>query len=318
MAGRNVGVAMDFSPCSKHALKWALHNIIREGDHLILINVQGHVEYEHGETQLWEATGSPQFLKFIEGSHIQIQDALSFGFCIICAHDEFPRIDFVTCRNDRETFVAIFFSFCLPVHKIESVLNTEKMFWHRDPVRCLLDWQNNALSLGSVPSTFLLTSSPRLETVVDDFEYISKHADLLSETAAYIQYLEICSIIVVPWRGFPAFYQHTLLSVSIIPLADFADPYTAKKYEVKADQETLDLLEFAAKQKGILVGVKIYWGDAREKICAAVENIPLDCLVMGSRGLGKIKRAILGSVSNYVVRDAPCPVTVVKGPEQHT
>lgn len=55
---RRLGVAVDFSPCGKVALKWALDNMVRKGDHLILINVQKDVYYEGGETQLWEATGS--------------------------------------------------------------------------------------------------------------------------------------------------------------------------------------------------------------------------------------------------------------------
>lgn len=40
----------------------------------------------------------------------------------------------------------------------------------------------------------------------------------------------------------------------------------------------------------IEVLLKIFWGDAREKICEAVNSIPLDCLIMGNRGLGTIKR----------------------------
>lgn len=35
-----------------------------------------------------------------------------------------------------------------------------------------------------------------------------------------------------------------------------------------------------------------------------------DAIVIGTRGRGGIKRALLGSVSDYVVRNAPCPVVV--------
>lgn len=37
-----------------------------------------------------------------------------------------------------------------------------------------------------------------------------------------------------------------------------------------------------------------------------------DMIVMGSRGLGVVKGVLLGSVSQYVVEQAACPVLVVK------
>ncbi|XP_042950350.1 uncharacterized protein LOC122282466 [Carya illinoinensis] len=88
--------------------------------------------------------------------------------------------------------------------------------------------------------------------------------------------------------------------------------YPSEKYGVKRDPETLDIVNTTAMQKHIMVISKIYWGDAREKICEAIDKIPLSCLVIGNRGLSKLKRAILGSVSNYVVNNGSCPVTVVK------
>ncbi|CAL9781871.1 unnamed protein product [Musa acuminata subsp. burmannicoides] len=157
-ADRRVGVAMDFSPCCKAALRWAVENVVRDGDHLVVVNVQKEGCYEEGEMQLWETTGSP-----------------------------------------------------------------------------------------------------------------------------------------------------------FIPLMEFSDPGIAKKYGVKPDAETLDILNTVARQKEIVVLMKIYWGDAREKICEAIDTIPLSCLIIGNRGHGGIKRLLLGSVSNHVVNNGTCPVTVVKG-----
>ena len=43
-----------------------------------------------------------------------------------------------------------------------------------------------------------------------------------------------------------------------------------------------------------------------------IETTKPDMAIIGSRGLGKLKRLLLGSVSRYLVENAPCPVMVVK------
>jgi len=98
----------------------------------------------------------------------------------------------------------------------------------------------------------------------------------------------------------------------LIPLSEFSNPITAKKYGAKPDAETLDLLNTIAQEKEVMVVIKVLWGDPREKLCHAINDMPLSCLVIGSRGLGKLKRVLLGSVSDYIVNNATCPVTVVK------
>ncbi len=43
-----------------------------------------------------------------------------------------------------------------------------------------------------------------------------------------------------------------------------------------------------------------------------LEDHPIDLVIMGSRGLGVVKGVLMGSVSQYVVEQAKCPVLVVK------
>ncbi|XP_062181171.1 universal stress protein PHOS32-like [Phragmites australis] len=158
MAGRNIGVAVDFSPCSKSALRWAAANLAASGDRLILIHVKSSYQYEQGVAHLWEHDGSP-----------------------------------------------------------------------------------------------------------------------------------------------------------LIPLVEFSDPRVSKMYGVAPDRETLEILTRAAScQKGVQVFAKVLWGDPGKKLTEALQRIPLQWLVVGSRGLSAVKRVLMGSVSSYVVKHAACPVTVVR------
>lgn len=61
---RRLGVAVDFSACSRKALKWAVDNLVRDEDHLVLITVQPDGYYEEGEKQLWATTGSRKLLLY--------------------------------------------------------------------------------------------------------------------------------------------------------------------------------------------------------------------------------------------------------------
>ncbi|CAL9023934.1 unnamed protein product, partial [Prunus brigantina] len=56
-------------------------------------------------------------------------------------------------------------------------------------------------------------------------------------------------------------------------------------------------------------------GGARNVLCEAVERHKASMLVSGSHGYGAMKRAVLGSVSDYCAHHARCTVMIVKRPK---
>ena len=53
-------------------------------------------------------------------------------------------------------------------------------------------------------------------------------------------------------------------------------------------------------------------GSPGPELCRLATELGADVVVVGSRGRGAIKRALLGSVSSHVVHNAPCPVMVIR------
>jgi nucleotide-binding universal stress UspA family protein len=87
------------------------------------------------------------------------------------------------------------------------------------------------------------------------------------------------------------------------------------QYE-REEKEARELLETqleGIKAAGDTVAqAHLRMGKADEHIVVLAEELGADLIVMGSRGLGGVKRALMGSVSDSVVRHAHCPVLVVR------
>lgn len=56
-------------------------------------------------------------------------------------------------------------------------------------------------------------------------------------------------------------------------------------------------------------------GRADQEVVELAETIGAGLIVLGSRGLGGIRRALMGSVSDATVRHAHCPVLIVRDHE---
>ncbi|XP_040384374.1 universal stress protein YxiE-like [Oryza brachyantha] len=76
----------------------------------------------------------------------------------------------------------------------------------------------------------------------------------------------------------------------------------------------LDRARLICEQRGVAAATAVVEGEPREALCRVAEDAGAGLLVVGSRGLGAIQRAFLGSVSDYCAHRASCPIMVVKPP----
>ena len=68
----------------------------------------------------------------------------------------------------------------------------------------------------------------------------------------------------------------------------------------------------ALRRAGLIATTRLVDGDPREAILTAAEVAKADAIFVGARGLGRLDRLLLGSVSSYLVTHAHCSVEVVR------
>ena len=111
----------------------------------------------------------------------------------------------------------------------------------------------------------------------------------------------------------------SLLVVSVIDPGSLLLPGGRFRARVDQVRENRELAAQALVERGRAVGVAVsflvWTGDPGDMIVAAAEAEHADMIIVGSHGRGAVGRLFLGSVSEHVVRNAPCPVLVVRPKE---
>jgi len=84
----------------------------------------------------------------------------------------------------------------------------------------------------------------------------------------------------------------------------------------RAEEDGHSFLEDQAEQVrasgGKVAETHLRAGDPDKEIVKLSEELGAGTIVMGSRGLGALKRTLMGGVSESVVRHAHCPVLIVR------
>ena len=87
-----------------------------------------------------------------------------------------------------------------------------------------------------------------------------------------------------------------------------------------AQRELDDRLDVARRQLAATIGAlglegaepTVLSGAPGPALCDLAGVLPASVMVIGTRGRGGLRRAVLGSVSDHVVRHAPCPVVTCR------
>lgn len=92
--------------------------------------------------------------------------------------------------------------------------------------------------------------------------------------------------------------------------------YSPEEQEALWSQEMSEagdeLARTAAALNAAQVDKRIEVGDVANTVCRIARQLEVDVIVVGSHGRTGVERIFLGSVSEHVVRHAPCPVLVVR------
>jgi nucleotide-binding universal stress UspA family protein len=80
----------------------------------------------------------------------------------------------------------------------------------------------------------------------------------------------------------------------------------------KENQEILSKCSDIAHQKGITIKTVLLQGNPAPVILDYIKKENFDLVIMGSRGMGKFKELILGSVSSKIMHHSPCAVMIIR------
>jgi nucleotide-binding universal stress UspA family protein len=146
----------------------------------------------------------------------------------------------------------------------------------------------------------------------------SKEADLAARSAAELagktgSELHVVHVFgIAPW--YPAYPEAAGLD-----RASLENPMLEEDLQRTSEQQARELLDAEAEKLrsagGTLAQAHLVEGGVPEAVVGLAEEIGAGLVVVGSRGRGGIRRALMGSVSDSVVRHAHCPVLVVRDGE---
>jgi nucleotide-binding universal stress UspA family protein len=106
----------------------------------------------------------------------------------------------------------------------------------------------------------------------------------------------------------------TLIHVYWTGSTHILTPTQDHRFEAKREKGARILAdgEKRAKAKAVQVQTVLIDGDIVDQIIKTAKEGNFNLVVVGARGLSRVKGLLMGSISHGVTRNAPCPVLVVR------
>lgn len=82
---------------------------------------------------------------------------------------------------------------------------------------------------------------------------------------------------------------------------------------IQEETKMLDILVRNLNYDNLVVAKKVVVGKAADEILKIAEEENFDLIVMGRRGFSNFERFFIGSITQKVISQAPCPVMVING-----
>jgi nucleotide-binding universal stress UspA family protein len=144
----------------------------------------------------------------------------------------------------------------------------------------------------------------------------SSEAELATQTAVDLARMsdsELHMVYVDDYSSIPLLYSEAADQEGVAPMWD---PILEKDLEGSSEQRSRELLDAEVERVrsagGTVAQAHLMMGEVAREIVHLAEDLRAGLIVMGSRGRGGIRRALMGSVSDSVVRHAHCPVMVTR------
>ena len=134
----------------------------------------------------------------------------------------------------------------------------------------------------------------------------SEEAILAARTAIELAQKTDSELHIVHARRMPALSSYSAAETLTTSAVD--EEAMRKRFQGFLDEQ----VERVKAQGGSVAQAHLRIGSPAREVVELAEEIDAGLIVMGSRGLGGMKRTLMGSVSESVIRHAHCPVLVVR------